>query len=71
MSIWEFNLPIKQHNLIRPQYLGIFTRSIANVTSRRGGGGYERMLLDSISIIMCIAYLSIALVWLHWEGVDR
>jgi hypothetical protein len=38
--------------------MGIFTRSIANMTSGKGGGGegYERMLLDSI--IMCIAYLT-------------
>jgi hypothetical protein len=23
MSIWEFNLPIKQHNLIGPLYIGL------------------------------------------------
>jgi hypothetical protein len=37
--------------------MGIFTRSIANMTSGKGGGeGYERMLLDSI--IMYIGYLT-------------
>jgi hypothetical protein len=45
LSIWEFNLPIKQQtHLDRTSVSGIFTRV------RRGGGGYERMPLDSILI---------------------
>jgi hypothetical protein len=55
MSIWELNLRTKQHNLT--SVLGIFPRSIANMT-REKGGGYERILLDSI--LMCISYLTVS-----------
>jgi hypothetical protein len=41
--------------------LGIFTRSIANMTSGKEGRECEWMLLDSI--IMCIAYLTSAFVF--------
>jgi hypothetical protein len=76
MSIWEFNLPIKEHNLIGPQYWK-FSQEVLLICPVGRGRGYERMLLDSL--IMCIAYLtsvigsftiSIAYVWLQWEGLD-
>jgi hypothetical protein len=55
MSIWEFNMPIKQHNLIGPQYIGISEEVLQNITNGGGGGGYERMLLDSM--IVCILFI--------------
>ncbi len=53
ISIWKFNLPIKQHNLIGPQYWE-FSQEVLLMWPVGRGGGFERMLLDSI--IMCIAY---------------
>ncbi len=52
MSIWEFNLAIKQHSLTGSQFIGNFHKKCCKyMTSGKGRGAYE-------SIIVCIVYLT-------------
>jgi hypothetical protein len=52
MSTWEFNLPINLTQLDWTSVLGIFTRSIANMTSGKGGGGIIGFILETKKISM-------------------
>ncbi len=52
----KVNLYVNHTQLDKTSVLGIFTRSIANMSSGKEREGYERILL--YSIIMCIAYLT-------------
>ncbi len=68
-----FYLPIKQHNLIGPQFWD-FSQELLLILPVGGGGrgevGQRHNVYSFFDLIIWQFYKKYCLVWLQWEGVD-